>query len=382
MRTDAAVADRNNAVRTAAREWLGLDAEMLARIDALYPDDRSRAGPVFRVLLFAFALLAGGAATGLAGVVAESPWVAVVMGVVLLAATELQVGAWRRADGGAEAATALLGVILLAAGTVLELEQLFQPREVVLARVAFALAAAACCLAARRWGLSFLGVTGAVALLALLATFPGGRGLWLAVAVIGAVPLLRATTARRFPPSHRLAFAGALVILLGAGYLALNLWSLDSGWIEEIGDHPPGADAWLRALAVVATAALPLLTLAAGIVRRCRLLLWTGAAMAVASVVTLRHYVHLGPLWLLLAVAGALLVALALAVRRWLVAAAGGERWGFSAEPSAAGQRLERAAASAVAMAVLTPEAPPAEPKPDMTPGGGEFGGGGASDSF
>ncbi len=382
MRPDAAAADRDHSVRTAALEWPGLAAATLARIDALYPDDRSRSGPAFRGLLFVFALLAGGAATGLAAVVFQSPWVAVVMGAVLLAATEAQVGAWRRADGGAEAATAFLGVALLPLGVALVLEDAFHPREVVLARVALALAVVVCCLAARRWGLSFLAVMGAAALLALLASLPRGRLLWLAIASFGTVPLLRATTARRFPPSHRLAFAGALVVLLGAGYLAVNVWSLDSGWIERIGDQTANASAWLRALAVIATAALPALTLTAGIVRRRRLLLWAGAAMAVASAVTLRHYVHIGPLWLLLTAAGTILVAVALVVRRAIVSRVGSERWGFSVAPNDAGQRLENAAASAVSMAVLTPEVQPAEPKPDLTPGGGQFGGGGASDSF
>jgi hypothetical protein len=382
VRADAAAADRSHAVRAAAREWAGLDAATLARVDALYPDDRSRSSPGFRALLFVFALLAGGAATGLAGVVFESAWVAVVMGALLLAATEIQVGAWRRAGGGAEAATAFLGVILLAGGTALVLADASHPREIVLARVGFGLAAIACCLGARRWGLSFLGVGGALALLALLATAPGGRVLWVIAAIVGALPLLRATTARRFPPAHRRSFAGALVVLLGAGYLALNLWSLDGGWIEEIGEQPPSPDGALRVLAAVATAALPLLTLAAGVMRRRRLLLWTGAAMAVASAVTLRHYVRIGPLWLLLTGAGLVLVAATLVIRRALAAAPEGERRGFSAAETGAGQRIERAAATAVAVAVLTPETRPAEAKPDLTPGGGTFGGGGASDSF
>ncbi len=144
MRADASAADRNHAVRTSASEWPGLDAGTLARIDALYPDDRSRAGPVFRVLLFAFALLAGGAATGLAFLTSRGPGTAVVMGLILLAATELQVGVWRRADGGAEAATAFLGVLLVAIGAALVLEESAHPHELVLARVALTLAAAAC----------------------------------------------------------------------------------------------------------------------------------------------------------------------------------------------------------------------------------------------
>ena len=44
------------------------------------------------------------------------------------------------------------------------------------------------------------------------------------------------------------------------------------------------------------------------------------------SLVTLRHYVHVPPLWVALALSGALLIALALAVERALRRAPAGER--------------------------------------------------------
>ena len=382
MTPDAVRADRNHAVRTAAREWAGIDAVTLSRIDALYPDDRSRVGPVFRVLLFAFALLAGAAATGLAYLVVPSTWVAVLMGVVLLAATEVQAVALRRVDGGAEAATAFLGTLLLVVGTALVLAESLHPGEVVLTRVALSLAAAVCWLGAGRWGMPFLAVLGGIACAGLLATLPGGRVLWLAVALAAVVPLLRASTARRFPPAQRTAFAGSLVVTLGAGYLAVNLWSLDSGWIERFGEHALVGSPWVRGLAVVATAVAPLLTLRLGVARRRRLLLWAGAAMAAASVVTLRHYFPLGPLWLWLTAWGVLCVTLALAVRRALAAAAGGERSRFTIEAATGARRLEAAATTAASVATLTPETRPAEPEAAFRPGGGGFGGGGATDSF
>jgi hypothetical protein len=382
MTPDAALADRNAAVRAAVREWPEAGADLVARIDALYPDDRSRAGPVFRVLFFGFALLAGAAATGLGALIVTSAWTAIVMGAILLVATEAQVVAWRRADGGAEAATALLGVFLLVLGTVLVLDESYHPGEIVLTRVGLSLAVAVCWLGAGRWGFPSLAVLGSIAVAGLLATLPGGRALWLAVGTAATAPLLRAMTARRFPPVLRLGFAGALCVALAAAYLALNVWSLDSGWIEEIGGRPPNRAPWLSGLAALATAVVPVLVLWLGVALRRRLLLWVGAVTAAASIVTLRHYVPAGPSWLWLATAGALCAGVALAVRRVLVSAPGGERWGFTAELGDGARRLEAAAATAVSIAVLTPEAKPAESEQAFTAGGGKFGGGGASDSF
>jgi uncharacterized membrane protein YgcG len=111
-------------------------------------------------------------------------------------------------------------------------------------------------------------------------------------------------------------------------------------------------------------------------------LLWTGPAMSAASAVTLRHYVHLGPLWAVLAAAGIVLVVLAMVARRVLDSGRNKERRGLTAEPLFGDERKVRLAELAVSMATLTPEAKPPEPKPSFEPGGGDFGGGGASDSF
>jgi len=115
---------------------------------------------------------------------------------------------------------------------------------------------------------------------------------------------------------------------------------------------------------------------------RDRWLLWTAGAMVAASAVTFRHYVHLGPLWAILAAAGIVLVVLAMVARRVLDSGRNKERRGLTAEPLFGDERKVRLAELAVSMATLTPEAKPPEPKPTFEPGGGSFGGGGASDSF
>ncbi len=63
MNAEAVRADRNDAIREAARTWKkagAIDEASLKAIEAAYPDDRVRVGPVFRVLLFLFTLARGG----------------------------------------------------------------------------------------------------------------------------------------------------------------------------------------------------------------------------------------------------------------------------------------------------------------------------------
>jgi hypothetical protein len=108
--------------------------------------------------------------------------------------------------------------------------------------------------------------------------------------------------------------------------------------------------------------------------------------MLAASAVTLRHFVAIAPLWEILVAVGVIVLAKALLLQRWLGSGRGQERGGFTARPLFEG-RLERTAEVVAALASLTPEARPvpAVSAPDaggLKPGGGEFGGGGASGEF
>jgi hypothetical protein len=58
-----------------------------------------------------------------------------------------------------------------------------------------------------------------------------------------------------------------------------------------------------------------------------------GTLTAVASILTLRFYVHLAPLWVLLTLGGLLCIGLALLLERWLNAGPARVRRGFTAEP-------------------------------------------------
>ncbi len=106
-----------------------------------------------------------------------------------------------------------------------------------------------------------------------------------------------------------------------------------------------------------------------------------GIAFAALSLVTLRYYVHLAPLWVILAAAGAVLLLAALWLNRTLRRSADGERAGFTARPLYAGLG---ALPSVAAVAGFTPEAriAPGSDSANFTGGGGVSGGGGAAGSF
>jgi uncharacterized membrane protein YgcG len=106
-----------------------------------------------------------------------------------------------------------------------------------------------------------------------------------------------------------------------------------------------------------------------------------GALGILASLVTLRFYVHVAPLWTVLILGGAAALALAAALRRYLDAGAGRERRGLTADAlftEGDGRGALELAAAAVS---LSPDARPAT-APGFEPGGGRYGGGGASGRY
>jgi hypothetical protein len=99
--------------------------------------------------------------------------------------------------------------------------------------------------------------------------------------------------------------------------------------------------------------------------------------MGIASLVTLRLYLHLAPLSVALSIGGLAAIVLALFLRRWLDAGAGGERGGFTAEALFEDETRQRMAEAAVGVAQMTPP----RPEPSLS-GGGRSGGAGATGSF
>jgi hypothetical protein len=220
----------------------------------------------------------------------------------------------------------------------------------------------------------------------LLGRLPLGRGLWVlagaALAGLAAPHLDDASWA----PSHRRAALVLVLMGVGAVYVAVNVYSLDVGALEELrrlARGPTAPPAGLFILAAVATAVLPLAVLAWGWRTRRTFLLDAGIVLLALSLVTLRHYVHAAPLWVALTASGAALIALALAVERALRRGPGGERAGFTADALFADERRQQLLQTVPVIGAFTPAAPPsAVDEPGFAGRGGTFGGGGASEKF
>lgn len=405
-------ADRAAAVRAAARSWRRagiVDDAALAAVESAFPDDRVRAGPVFRVLLFLFTIVAasgllGFLAVGLGSHAGALATLAAVAGVALLALTEVQVGALRRRQGGTEAATSLLGIGLLlaaAAWFLLDARSLGAAAAVpALCLLAAALAGAA----AWRWGYPLYAALATAAAFVALAHLPAGRAAWIALPLAAAPALLRLSESPRLPPAHRSSAMAVLLVALGGLYLAVHAGSWEVRLVERIGGRDPGpmpqmlpasaASAaslaplapghgglpWWSAMA--ATALVPVLLLAGGLRRRRLPLLLAGIVAAVVSLATFQQYLRLGPAWLVLTAAGALWIAAVLGSWRWLDSGPAGERHGFTAAPLLTDARRQAALEAGVTVLTLQPAAPAAATERPFEGGGGRSGGAGATGEF
>jgi len=397
MNTKAALAARNREVRVAAGAWRRagiIDDGKLATIEAAYPDDRGRLGPVFRTLIGGFAAFGVLVALGLASLVLQIRneivfgGLCLVFGLGLLAVTELQIGPFRRAQAGAETATGLLAVLFLTTGFAFLISEMDFSTGVKVTLV-LAWAGLLSTFAALRWGSVSGAMLAAVFFFLLLAQPPNGRFFWIAAGAALPVLLLRGSDSARLPPPHREGLTGAAVVALLALYLGLHLGSWDEGllgylsawnWSHEWApDHRPD----LRGFAILATALLPVLVVAAGLWSRRRPVLLAGVAMGIASLATLRAYVHLLPLSTALILVGALAILAVVLLRRWLDRSPGHERFGFTAEPLFDDPRRMLLVETAAGMISLTPAAAqPQETPAGFDGSGGRSGGGGATESF
>jgi len=386
VRRDWADTSRRDAVLDAAAGWRAagaIDDATLAAVAAEYPARRPRLASGWRVLVFVLVSIAANALFGAIFLFSGSGGVEaarLVYGTLLVAATEALRGS-RLAGTGADGAASFWAAGYVVAGVALLLARahLDERTIVTVSLLAAALACAAACL---RWGFEAYGAFAAAAFFLLLARFPHGRLLWIAAAalILPAADRLRDRAA--LPPPHRAAFDGVVFVAAAALYAAVNRWSLDERFVESLRDGarpgPPSPGA--QVLAAAGTVLVPAALVAAGLRRRRVLLLDAGVVAAALSLVTLRHYVHLAPLWLLLALSGAALLLGAIGLNRFLRRGPEGERAGFTASPLGAskGGGLQTAAV----VAAFAPSAGPASRPDDFTPGGGGYGGGGATGAF
>jgi hypothetical protein len=142
-----------------------------------------------------------------------------------------------------------------------------------------------------------------------------------------------------------------------------------------------GAPRSFRPFFAVATALVPVLTLAWGVRSGRRLLINLGLVGLLASIATLRFYVHVAPLWIVLIVGGGAAIGLALVLQRYLDSGAGRERGGFTAEPVFTDPRGRSALELAASVARFAPAPRPVQ-QPGFQGGGGRSGGGGATGEF
>jgi hypothetical protein len=393
VRAAWAESERQTEVRDAALSWArvgAIDAGALARIEELTPNAYRRVGPIFRALVFfflsaavlmffAFWMAVNGSGTRALGL--SSLFFAVALAV----ATELQLGSRAiSAYGGAGALSFWAGVFALI-GAYWALHEM-DPSEATNITGCLAVSTLVWTLACWRWGVALFGLFSAVSFFLFLARLPQGRSLWLiaglSLAWVGARRLDRVALA----PPHRRAFGWLLCASLAAAYVAVNRYAWDRRIIEELRDHGTsrGGSGELDVLFAVLTALLPLGVLAWGVRSRRTLVLDIGLVLGALSLVTLRFYVHIAPLWVVLVSSGALSALAALAIQRVLMSSEGQELHGFTAKQLFRDESKNLQAAAVVL--AFTPsaraDAAPTERTSEFRGGGGDGGGGGASDSF
>jgi hypothetical protein len=392
MRPESVAWERAAEVREAAQGWRrvgAIDEPTEQAIRKAYPDPCLTPSAVWRALtacmVTAIMLCTFGAfsvGTGTNSAVLEI--LCFLFAGASLVATELLEASPRGARRGAAGATSFWGILFLLAGFSLFLLETTRVRYDNAADMVLIVSSLAWAVGSWRWGSPIFAALSTTSLFLFLGRLPHGRVLW---ALIGAA--LAGLAARRldevsWAPSHRRGAAILVVAGILAAYAAVNVYSFDGHLLEDLGRFGAARVApspSLFALSALATAVVPLAVMIWGVGSRRTFVLDTGVVLLALSLVTLRHYAHLAPLWVVLTLAGAALVVLALVVERMLRGAVGGEIVGFTADPLFADERRQQALQIVPVVAAFTAPAAVPEEK-GFAGGGGRFGGGGAEEKF
>jgi len=387
-------ADRAAELLAAARGWHAaglIDESAFGSISTDHALSGRRLGPIWRVLVFICVLVGVSTATTIGFIsfgLRDAFGVGLallIFGAALAVITDFVIDRSAFQPTGAEAATSLLAAGYLCAAAGALLDDLNLPAHEAL-RLTYPWCAAVFALAAWRWGYRLYAGASALFVLLLTAQFPGARPIWIVVAALIAAWATVARATRELTPSHREGVELVRIGALAAIYAAVNYYSVDKGFLEEIGrivGAPPyrAGEACLL-LAGVGSALYPLAVLVWGLRSRDRVLITVGIVAAALSLTTIRFYIHVAPLWVVLAASGAALAVTSVLLERWLRSGPDGERFGFTAAPLYDEGRRERLLPVAAALAL----APAARVLPEEPPGvggrGGAFGGGGADGAF
>ena len=391
MRRDAIAWERAAEVAGAAASWRragAIDEETVRKIRETFHDPCVTPSPVWRALTAAVVsaivlCLVGALAIMFRPSDVGMRAVLIVLGLAGIVATEILEASPAMARRGVAGATGFWGVALVLTGVALALADSLRLDD-ALDRF-LAAAAVAWALACWRWGHPLFAGLSALAAFGLLARFPQPRALWLVAGAALAAMAAQRLDHAAWAPSQRRSAAVALAAGIAAVYAAVNVYSLDRHLIEDFGRTGASGDAPARALMVVAAAAtalLPLAVLVWGLRARRTLLLDAGIVLAALSIVTLRHYVHVAPLWAVLLAGGAALAIFAALVERALGRARGGEIRGFTAAALFTDEQRQLALEVVPVVATLSPAGSTPSDQPKTLGGGGTFGGAGASEKF
>ena len=373
-------AERIAEVRGAARDWKkagAIDEPTLAAIEAEFPSTRTEIARAWKVLVFILVSVAVmGIQYGAFGFGRGGSGRFFLFGSILAVVTEALRGS-KLAGTGSDAATSYWAVVNL----IVAVGLLADSNEIT---PTLAVAAAAFAAACWRWGFALYAAFSAGAAFLLLARFPASRLTWAIGGALLAAVSIQLSERRRFSPSRRRAFAAVFVAASVALYGAVNLYSFDRRLIEGLGRFLSqralaSPSVVLRPPLAVATAALPLLFLLWGLWKRRRLVLDTGALLAALTILTFHYYFRFGSIPITLF--GLALIAIALGLNRLLARAPGEELRGFTVSRLLAPESEAVAPAAALFAATATPVSPAQEQDP-FAPGGGQYGGGGASGSY
>jgi len=392
MRPESVTWERAAEVREAAQGWRrveAIDAPTEQAIREAYPDPCITPSAVWRVLtagmvtavfLCTFGALLLAFRTDQLGL---QVLMLLFAGASLVATEVLEVSP-QSARRGAAGATAFWGILFLLVGFSLFLLDTVRVRYDDAIDAVLIASLLAWAVGSWRWGSPLFAVLSAISFFLFLGRFPYGRVLWGLIGAVLAGLAARWLDEASWAPSHRRGAAILVVAGILAAYAVVNTYSFDARVLEDLGRSAAARVApspSLFVFAALATAVVPLVVLMWGVRSRRTFVLDTGVVLLALSLVTLRHYVHLAPLWVILTLSGAALVVLALAVERALRRAPGGEIAGITADPLFADERQQRALQIVPVVAAFTAPAAAPEEK-GFAGGGGRFGGGGAEEKF
>lgn len=396
-----AAGERRVEVVEEARRWheAGLvSAVQVTAIQARYRPELARVNLFLRLLLALFTAVVAGALVALPAVVLHLEELGVSALLLLFAslfawlADRHLIGERRLYRCGAEEALLFLAVAFLALAVAVLSHEWGRQAGKWGWLLAHGIALGGAAVLAVRYGyaLAALGAVAASAVLPFhLASVLAWRGpglprvaLFLLMSAIAIWSHLRLSRREALPRGYIRCLETARPAALAGLYLDVNLYAhrfLWGGWLGLA----PGVEGpvWAAPLCGALTGVLPAAALALGIAHRDRSLLWFGGLSGVASVLTLKYFVHLGYLAEEVTAAGLTVAGLAFALLRWLRTGPDRRRGAFTAEPLLEPRLYGLDAEALAAVQPLAPAArtPGAE---GFRPGGGGFGGGGATGGY